>query len=179
MFGSEPFSSHLRMSNAKQYRYDWIWSKPNGSGFLGAKKRPLKSHEIISVFYDRQPVYNPQMRKGKPYSCKQGYIGEYLSKNSQGVVTNNCGERYPLSVLDYSKETGYHPTQKPVKLLEYLIKTYTNQGETVLDFAMGSGSTGVACVNTDRDFIGIELDEQYYNIAKDRIEKAERMLKWE
>ena len=175
LFGSEPFSSALRMSNINNYRYDWIWRKPKGSGFLSANKMPLKNHEVISVFYDNLPTYNPQYSKGKPYSGKQGYVGEYLNKNGnmKRVDTVNLdGKRFPVSVLDYNMEIGFHPTQKPVALLMYLIKTYTNEQETVLDFTMGSGSTGVACKNTNRNFIGIEKDDKYFEIAKQRIENG-------
>ena len=260
-FGSEPFSSLLRLSNIDMFRYDLIWEKPNGSGFLSAKKRPLKNHEIISVFYlDKAEVtgrsekfkklrdwfyserlktglstneinsilgnrmsshyftkgiqftipteenykklqttgffqktydeikfefdsladgceatYNPQFTSGKPYECKQGRLAEVITGTSVGKsthITKSDGKRFPKTVLKFNKETGSHPTQKPVALLEYLIRTYTNEGETVLDFTAGGGSTGVACVNTNRHFIGIELDEGYFNIAKKRIEEA-------
>ena len=173
LFGSEPFSTKLRSSNLSMFKYDWIWEKPKGSGFFNAKKMPLKNHEIISVFYKKLPTYNPQMTKGKPYKCKQGYVGEYLSGGKGGVVTINEGVRYPTSIQHSNIETGYHPTQKPVALCEYLIKTYTNEGETVLDNCMGSGTTGVACVNTDRNFIGIELDDHYFEVATERINQAQ------
>lgn len=170
LFGSEPFATELRHSNIKMFRYDWVWRKPKGSGFYNAKKMPLKNHEIISIFYKRLPTYNPQMSKGKPYVCKQGGVGEYLSSTGNTIVTVNNGTRYPVTVQDFNMEVGLHPTQKPVALLEYLIKTYTNEGDTVLDNCMGSGSTGVACVNTNRNFIGFELDDTYFKIAKKRIE---------
>lgn len=170
LFGSEPFATELRHSNIKMFRYDWVWRKPKGSGFYNAKKMPLKNHEIISIFYKRLPTYNPQMSKGKPYVCKQGYVGEYLSSTGNTIVTVNNGTRYPVTVQNFNMEVGLHPTQKPVALLEYLIKTYTNEGDTVLDNCMGSGSTGVACVNTNRNFIGFELDDTYFKIAKKRIE---------
>ena len=264
LFGSEPFSSLLRLSNIDMFRYDWIWEKPNGSGFLSAKKAPLKNHEIISVFYldkaevtgrsekfknlrdwfyserlktglstkeinnilgnrmsghyftkgvqftipteenykklqatgyfqkpydeiksefdnlanDCEITYNPQMSKGKPYTCKQGRLAEVVTGMSVGKsthITKSDGKRYPKTVLKFNKETGSHPTQKPVALLEYLIKTYTNEGETVLDFTMGSGSTGVACINTNRNFIGIELDKGYFDIAEKRIKEAQNI----
>ena len=253
LFGSEPFSTMLRMSNINNFRYDWIWEKTTASGFLSANKMPLKKHEIISVFYssdlfhdttnyfqrskdyligekqkaekagfnmrevlgnymgshyftrktqfafpkleDYQKLqttgffqreydeakreydeahaltYNPQMTEGKPYKItgerKNNIYGQKI------IGREYDGVRYPTSVLHFSKEmTMLHPTQKPVALLEYLIKTYTNEGETVLDNVMGSGSTGVAAVNTGRKFIGIELDEKFYETAKNRIEKA-------
>lgn len=162
------------MSNKKLYRYDWIWRKPKGSGFLNAKKMPLKNHEMISIFYKHLPTYNPQFTEGKPYKNKQGYVGEYLNKNGnmKRVETSNDGFRYPVSVLDFNMNTGFHPTQKPVALLEYLIKTYTNEGETVLDNCLGSGSTAVACVNTGRNYIGFELDSKYCDIARKRVFEA-------
>lgn len=269
LFGSEPFSSLLRASNLDWYKYDWIWEKPNGSGYLCANVAPLKNHENISVFYENKPpfdttkafdnlkqymisekeksgmtaaqlkelldsdmachyfttksqftipvktayeklqstgfwqkpyallraeydfenerikesrkaeryaTYNPQFSSGKTYASKRGSEAEVFSgvKNKKsGHITINDGKRYPTTVLKFNKETGSHPTQKPVALLEYLIRTYTNEGETVLDFTMGSGSTGVACVNTNRHFIGIELDTHYFEIAKGRIELAQ------
>ncbi len=175
LFGNEPFSSTLRMSNLKWFRYDWIWEKTRGTGFLNAKRMPLKSHENISVFYKHLPTYNPQMRKGfKPYVYKQGKQSGAFQANIDAktiVTTNNNGDRYPLSVLNFYNVNGnnVHPTQKPVALLEYLINTYTNEGETVLDNCMGSGSTGVACINLNRRFIGIELDKDYFEIAVKRI----------
>ena len=172
LFGSEPFSTELRHSNLKMFRYDWIWSKNRGTGLFNAKKMPMKSHEIISVFYKSLPLYNPQMRTGfKAYKYKQGKQSGAFGISNKEIITENNGERYPLSVLQFNSTNGknVHPTQKPVDLLEYLIKTYTNKGETVLDNCMGSGSTGVACINTGRKFIGIEKDENYYEIAKKRI----------
>lgn len=265
LFGSEPFSSLLRASNIDWYKYDWIWEKPNGSGFLSANILPLKNHENISVFYqtfsdcydttemfaklkeymqterkkagldgkktrellgsymgshyftngsqfciptadaysklqstgffampfekltekyrserlkskiDNFNTYNPQFTDGKPYECKQGRLAEVFTGTSVGKsthITKSDGKRFPKTVLKFNKETGSHPTQKPVALLEYLIKTYTNEGETVLDNCMGSGTTAVACVNTNRNFIGYELDAHYYDIANERIQKA-------
>ena len=174
LFGSEPFSSALRMSNIKNYKYDWKWDKVRGSNFATVKKRPFNSFEDIAIFYKKQPIYNPQMWKGEPYEQKQGYVGEakQTGLKRKEVITKSNGDRYPLSIIRNSKENGLHPTQKPVALLEYLIKTYTNENETVLDFTMGSGTTGVACVNTNRKFIGIEKDEGYFKIAKERIETA-------
>ena len=175
LFGSEPFSSALRMSNIKNYKYDWTWVKEQGTGFLNSKKQPLKNNEQISVFYKKPPTYNPQMRVGfKPYMCKQGETKTQNYGTQTGAITVSNGERYPLNTINFTKDKSkLHPTQKPVALMEYLIKTYTNEGETVLDFTFGSGTTGVACVNTNRNFIGIELDEGYFNIAKDRINEAE------
>ena len=177
LFGTEPFSSKLRLSNLRMYKYDWVYVKSQAQNFLNAKKQPLRNNECISLFYKKQPTYNPQMRTGRPYTARQGKSSNSISADENvlngGYITVNDGSRYPLSVLEkVSQENGLHPTQKPVALLEYLIKTYTNEGETVLDFTMGSGSTGVACVNTNRNFIGIELDEKYFEIAKKRIEDA-------
>lgn len=171
LFGNEPFSSQLRLSNLKNYKYDWVWDKKRGSNFATVKIRPFNSFENIMVFYKKQPTYNPQMWKSTPYTCKQGYVGEAKQTGlyRDDVITVNNGDRYPLTILSFSKETGLHPTQKPVALLEYLIKTYTNEGDTVLDNCMGSGSTGVACKNTNREFIGMELDEKYFNVACERI----------
>jgi len=177
LFGSEPFSSALRMSNIKDYRYDWIWDKVNRyNGALNANKMPMKRHEILSVFYKKLPTYNKQMREGKPYIAKQsrGHGEQTRHGNSKPHVTVNTGGRNPCSILsikaDNKKENGLHPTQKPVALMEYLIRTYTNEGETVLDFTMGSGTTGAACQNTNRNFIGIEMDDKYFKVAKKRIE---------
>ena len=171
LFGNEPFSSQLRLSNLKNYKYDWVWDKKRGSNFATVKIRPFNSFENIMVFYKKQPTYNPQMWKSTPYTCKQGYVGvaKQTGLYRDDVITVNNGDRYPLTILSFSKETGLHPTQKPVALLEYLIKTYTNEGDIVLDNCMGSGSTGVACKNTNREFIGMELDEKYYKIACERL----------
>lgn len=173
LFSQMPFSAELVHSNLKLFKYEWIWQKNNGTGFLNAKKMPLKIHENILVFYKKLPIYNPQMRTGfKPYKCKQGRHSTNYGNYEQGHITKSNGDRYPIDIINLKKDVGLHPTQKPVALLEYLIKTYTNEKETVLDNCMGSGSTGVACIKTNRNFIGIEKDENYYNIAKNRIEKA-------
>ena len=132
---------------------------------------PFKCHENILVFYKKLPTYNPQKIKGRPYSCVSGVKSDLYGKFQEHQITHNNGDRYPNDVLEFKKdELGIHPTAKPVALLEYLIKTYTNEGETVLDNCMGSGSTGVACRNTNRNFIGMELDKEYFEIAKKRIE---------
>ena len=165
LFGSEPFSSALRMSNIKNYKYDWIWHKKTSANVAVAKYQPLKTHEIISVFGKR---YIPQMVKGK-MRMKGGKTKGGEANGSLNPVYYRSDLYFPKSVLDIKTERGFHPTQKPVALMEYLIKTYTNEGETVLDFTMGSGSTGVACVNTNRSFIGIEQDDKYFEIAEKRI----------
>ena len=175
LFGSEPFSSALRMSNIKNYKYDIIWDKVLHSNPLIAKKQPLSAHENISLFYKKQPTYNPQMvgeidntliRKGDKI-----HRTETKGAKTHTISKNKTGKRYPKKILTIAntKRGGLHPTQKPVELMEYLIKTYTNENETVLDFTMGSGSTGVAAKNLNRNFIGIEMDDNYFNIAKERI----------
>lgn len=174
LFGSEPFSTELRHSNLKMYKYDWIWNKKIPSVMSYAKYQPMRQTENISVFCKGKTVYNPQMvKRDKP--IKKG--GNKYSP-SGGMCCN--GEKFtkiyeyknPVNLITFDRvrKGSLHPTQKPIELLEYLIKTYTNDGETVLDNCMGSGSTGVACIHTNRNFIGMELDENYFKIAKDRIE---------
>ena len=178
MTASQPFTSVLVCSNLPMFKYDWTWRKPKGTGHLNAKKQPMRDKEDIVVFYGAQPTYNPQFTPGAPYKAKAGkdHSASTSMTDSYGSYTNyredNGGKRYPKQVLEFGVvERGtLHPTQKPVALMEYLIKTYTNEGETVLDFTMGSGTTGVACKNLGRSFIGIELDETYYQIATKRIE---------
>lgn len=172
LFSQTPFTQILGASNMKMLRYEWIWEKEMGSGFLNCNRMPLKKHENILVFYKRLPTYNPQMTEGKPYTTTNGPSTNYNVYESN-FRTVNDGWRYPLDIIQCNKETGYHPTQKPVKLLEYLIKTYTNEGEIVLDNCMGSGSTGVAALNTGRRFIGIEKEDSYFAIAKERIKTAQ------
>lgn len=175
LFAQTPFDKILGASNIKMLKYEWIWQKDNGTGFLNANKMPLKIHENILVFYKKPPCYNPQMRTGfKPYKCVQGRHSSNYGDYKQGHITESNGERYPIDIIDFKKESGLHPTQKPVALLEYLIKTYTNEGDIVLDNCMGSGSTGVAAINTVRKFVGIELDKEYFEIAKERIENAHK-----
>lgn len=174
LFGSEPFSSLLRGSNLRHFKYDWIWDKPKGTGFLNAKKQPLRGHETISVFCDGAPPYYPQMTAG--HARKVSFRGKHLQTDVYGEMVGDyhydSTERYPRSVITFSSDTqnsSLHPTQKPVALLEYLILTYTDEGDTVLDFTMGSGTTGVACIKTGRKFVGIEIDQGYFDIACDRI----------
>jgi site-specific DNA-methyltransferase (adenine-specific) len=176
IFGSEPFSSTLRCSNIKNYKYDWIWIKEQGTNQLNAKKQPLRNTELISVFYKKQCIYHPQMTKGTPYSITRSpksKHSEIYNEQVDSFTTINNGERYPLTTIYFNREIQsnkrFHPTQKPVDLLEYLIRTYTNENELVLDFTMGSGSTGVACMNVNRRFIGIELEEKYFDISINRI----------
>ena len=174
LFGSQPFTSSLVMSNTEMFRYEWIWDKKNPTNFALANRQPLKYHENILVFYKKQPVYNPIKWLGK-VNHKQGASIENFAE-TRGVIKrvndDLSGLKFPRSIIEvekHSSQCGLHPTQKPVALMEYLIKTYTNENETVLDFTMGSGTTGVACVNTNRNFIGIELDADYFEIAKKRI----------
>lgn len=178
MTASQPFTTTLIASNMKMFKYCWVWEKPKGTGHLNAKKQPMRSVEDIPVWYKKQSTYNPQMKAGKPYKEKSGWKGTSGYEGygvDKRIGSDNEGFRYPKQVLRFGVvERGtVHPTQKPVSLMEYLIKTYTNEGETVLDFAMGSGTTGVACQMTGRRFIGIEKDAGYFDIAHKRIAEAE------
>lgn len=182
LFGQGLFSAELACSNKEWFRYRLVWEKTKAGGFLNARRMPLQAHEDISVFYKKLPTYNPQMSEGKPYIKKavtNGDGGNYGKFNRVGTTQKNEGTRFPRSVIRFSNDNhkSIHPTQKPVELLEYLIKTYSNEGDTVLDFCMGSGTSGIASVNTRRNFIGIELDKDYYEIAKSRIYEAEQTLK--
>ena len=178
LFGSQPFTSSLIMSNPKMFKYEQIWDKNKGTQPQLANIQPMKSHENILVFGKGKINYYPQKTKGDPYTRdnKQNHTEHSLSKGLKPIKQVNTGFRFPKTVLmyprDFSAQTRLHPTQKPIALLGYLIKTYTQENETVLDFTMGSGSTGVACVNTNRNFIGVELDENYFNIAEKRIQEA-------
>jgi site-specific DNA-methyltransferase (adenine-specific) len=182
MTASQPFTTTLISSNYKMFKYSLVWEKEAASNFLNFKYQFGKIHEDVCVFgkmatsYSKKGTmqYNPQMVQGKAYTCKQGKAGDAVARDKKtrenSVTTVNTGERYPTSVLKFKRDKSkVHPTQKPVALMEYLIKTYTNENETVLDFTMGSGTTGVACVNTNRNFIGIELDAGYFEIAENRI----------
>lgn len=186
LFGSEPFSTMLRMSNLKEWRYDWIWKKgETNSNFMNANKMPMKNHEIISVFYRSLPTYNPQMRSGYSGYNKTKYNGapgthEVYGGNIPQQHHVNTGLRYPLSVIDMSRDwkrqDALHPTQKPVDLLRYLVLTYTNEGDTVLDNCMGSGTTAVACTKEKRHFIGFEKDETYWKKSVERVKNEQRQL---
>lgn len=172
---AQPFTTILAASNIQNLKYEWIWEKPQGTNPMNAKVMPLKSHENILVFYRKKPIYNPQMWYSTPYSgfkSDTAKIGEVYGQAQSKHRDNPEGSRYPKTVLKFKQEKGLHPTQKPVELMEYLIKTYTNPGNTVLDNTMGSGSTGVAAVQCGRKFIGIEMDSEYYKVAKQRIESA-------
>lgn len=185
---SQPFTSALVMSNPKMFRYSLVYHKTTSTGHLNAKKMPMRSHEDILVFYKKLPTYNPQKTTGHKRKVSSSESrGKSIERNNKKdkvyqneiadkVTDYDSTERYPLSVLKFStdkQKSTLHPTQKPVALMEYLIKTYTNENELVLDFTMGSGTTGVACKKLNRDFIGIELDDKYFEIAKDRINKKE------
>lgn len=186
LFGQGTFYVDLVNSNRKLFKYDLVWNKQLTSGFLNAKRMPLRQHEQIAVFYKKLPTYNPQFSKGKPLHSKgQAYKNKEIKNQNYGKfeVTDDSRagseEKYPTSILSFSKphpSVAVHRTQKSVDLLEWLVKTYTNKGETVLDNCMGSGSTGVACVNTDRSFIGIEIDWDCFIIAKSRIEEAKNEI---
>ena len=180
LFGAQPFSSVLVSSNIKDFKYDWTWRKPKGTGHLNAKKQPMRDKEDILVFYQKQCTYNPQMSEGTPYKDKAGknHSGNDSMSENYGAYTNfrndNKGTRYPKQVLEFGvvERGSLHPTQKPVALLEYLIKTYTQDGETVLDFTAGSMSTAIACINTNRKGIMIEKDEHYFKVGSDRVAQA-------
>lgn len=171
-----PFDKVLGVSNLKMLKYEWIWEKTSATGHLNAKKMPMKAHENILVFYKKLPTYNPQKTTGHERKVSTAKH-KRNSKNSSNygessATTYDSTERYPRSVQIFStdkQKSSFHPTQKPVALFEYLIKTYTNEGDLVLDNCMGSGTTAVACINTNRNYIGFELDSGYYNLANERI----------
>ncbi len=186
MTANQPFTTTLIASNMKMFKYCWVWEKNRPSGFVQCKNKPMTKHEDICVFSDGVTVHKGQSKKRMAY-YPQGLIrvdrvgrGATPSKGAGGITKRPSHKKevyqeftnYPDTVLKFDSARGLHPTQKPVALMEYLIKTYTNEGETVLDFTMGSGTTGVACVNTNRNFIGIELDQGYFDIAKQRIEST-------
>ena len=174
---SQPFSSALVMSNPKLFRYEWVWDKKNPTNFAMAKKQPLKYHETILVFAKKQTEYYPIKWRGKP-NHKQGLLKNDQQSEVYGKIKrtkdNLSGMKYPRSIIEISKHSsqgGLHPTQKPVALFEYLVKTYTNEGDVVLDNCMGSGTTAIAAINTNRNFIGFEMDENYHKLANERIEQ--------
>ena len=171
---AQPFTTTLAQSNLKNLRYSLVWEKPNGTNPFQASIMPLKKHEDILVFYRKLPTYNPQMVSGKAYKWNSTRSGGEAGSITQSKETpiDNKGTRYPSSVLHFKQERGLHPTQKPVPLMEWLIRTYTNEGDVVLDNTMGSGTTGVACKNTNRKFIGMEQDTDYYNITKKRLDNT-------
>jgi DNA modification methylase len=178
---SQPFTSTLISSNIKAFKYSWVWEKSKATGYLNAKIMPLKAHEDICVFYNNKPTYNPQMVQSTPY-----YKGSALrttdvyGEQKEVLVKNDSGMRYPRSVIYFktaeSEGKVIHPTQKPVALMEYLVKTYTNKGDVVLDNCIGSGSTAIACIYSKRNFIGFELNKEYYKKCIDRIDSANMLL---
>ena len=181
LFSQLPFAVDLINANRKMFRYEWIWSKSKAVGFLNANKMPMRAHENILVFYRALPTYNPQWREGKAYSrAHADEAGGRVYQKRKGIMTVNDGAHYyPRDVLEVNSINGnskteprYHPTQKPVALMEYLVKTYTNRWETVLDATMGSGSTGVACMLTGRKFIGFETEQNFFDVAKTRLDAA-------
>lgn len=193
LFGAEPFASELRTSNIDWFKYDWVWIKNNAVGFVNAKLKPMNKHEVICVFSEGKTSngnknnmpyfpqglipYNKEARSGNKKGKDNTYWRPSLKSSNEGGYIQEF-TNYPTTVLQFNKvQKAVHPTQKPVPLLEYLIQTYTNDGEIVLDNCMGSGSTGVACVNTNRNFTGIELNKEYFNIAKERIETAIKEMK--
>ena len=179
--GTFKFGTHLMNIAPDLYKYEWVWEKDNGTNAPNVNLQPFRVHEYIFIFGkgrvtngNRIPMkYYPQKTEGKPYKQKSGRMSENWKGGLNNIITDNKdGLRHPKTIQKFNRDRGYHPTQKPVALLEYLIKTYTNEGETVLDNCMGSGSTGVACVNTNRNFIGYELNEKYFKIAEKRINEA-------
>lgn len=184
IFGNEPFNSYLRISNIEEYKYDIYWQKERATNIFQLKKRPAKVIETINVFYKKQPTYNPQMTKHigplRTNKVRNGKLGILVdSQNRKAFEYHDTGERYPLQIVQFKRDilsSNLHPTQKPLALMMYLISTFTNEGDIVLDFSMGSGTTGVACQNLKRNFIGIELEESYFNIAKTRIENQSTTL---
>jgi site-specific DNA-methyltransferase (adenine-specific) len=168
---SQPFTSALVMSNVAWFRCEWIWRKPQGTGYLNANRQPMKNHESAVCFAEGEHNYYPQMRKGEPYVATSGNVGGFVrDKSVGGYVTINLGERFPLTVLDYNAESGLHPTQKPVALFRYLIRTYTQPGEVVLDPCVGSGTTALAAQVEGRHFICGDTDADYCEIARARLQ---------
>jgi len=185
LFSSEPFTTNLIKSNIKNFRYKWIWNKGRGNNFQNARFMPMKSHEEICIFYRKLPTYNPQWWYSTPYKATSRKRKNSLELLGEGIISQNMiaagskdGRRYPLSILNFPKEVkSLHPTQKPVALLEYLIKTYTNEGDIILDNCFGSGSTLVAAANTNRHYIGFELETKYFEIAWQRLNQPDTMPK--
>lgn len=174
---SQPFTSLLITSNIKNFKYNWVWEKSKATGYLNSKKQPMRAHEDVCVFYRKQPTYNPIMVSGTPYNKGEAHRPtDVYGEQKSVLVKNDSGLRFPRTVQYFktaeSEGKVVHPTQKPVSLMEYLIKTYTKDGDVIIDPTMGSGTTGVAAINLNRKFIGIELDENYFNIAQKRIEEA-------
>ena len=175
LFAQRHFAYSLIHTNIKGFRYDIVWLKTRYGGCLSANKMPLRAHEQILVFYKKLPTYHPQFTYGKPYTIKRPQKPRTNYNETKPIDTYNDGRRYPIDVVKFPHDRiSLHPTQKPVALIEYLVRTYTNEGDTVLDNCMGSGTTAIACINTNRNYIGFELDKGYYDIAVRRIEEAKR-----
>lgn len=177
LFGDGLFTAKMMMSNEKMWRYNLVWDKKRGCDFLNANVKPLKSHEDIMVFYKKKPKYNKQFWYSKPYKrTKNGTLSNNYGNRKEAYSESKDGERNPLTILSFARDGDRtHDTQKPIKLLEWLIKTYTDENEVVLDNCMGVGSCGIACINTNRNFIGIELDKNYFDIAEKRINEAQNI----
>lgn len=186
LFGQGMFTAQLMMSNQKMWRYNLVWDKVLKSGFLNANRMPLRQHEDILVFYNKQPVYNPQFTEGMPlhskgvsYKNKEHKNRNYGKINVVDDYRKGSTQKYPSSILKFEKthpSKSLHPTQKPVALIEWLIKTYTNEFETVLDNCMGSGTTAIACINTNRNYIGFEIEKEYYNLSIRRVQEHQLKL---
>lgn len=175
---AQPFTSVLISSNIKEFKYNWIWEKSKATGYLNAKKMPMRAHEDVCVFYKKPPVYNPQMWQSTPYNKGKAHRPtEVYGKQKSVLVKNDTGMRYPRTVQYFktaeSEGKVYHPTQKPLALFEYLIKTYTNEGDVVLDNCIGSGTTALAAIKTNRNFIGIEINPEYVDVANARIRELQ------
>ena len=182
-----PFDKVLGASKVDLLKYEYVWNKKRPTGHLNSKFAPMKQHENILIFSkasacfvkdkSKAMVFNPQFRKGEPYTCRNGKASSnYDTKNYEQVITVNDGNYYPISILEFSPETGLHPTQKPVPLFEYLIRTYSNENDIILDNCMGSGTTAIAAINTNRKYIGFEMDKTYFDIAQERIQNAQTLF---
>ena len=178
---AQPFTSVLVASNLKEFKYTWVWEKSKATGYLNAKKMPMRAHEDVCVFYRKPPVYNPQKWMSTPYNKGTAHRPtEVYGKQKEVTVKNDTGERYPRTVQYFktaeSEGKVYHPTQKPVSLFQYLIETYSNEGDVVLDTCLGAGTTALAALKSNRNFVGIELDEEYVSISRQRIEDHRKSL---
>jgi site-specific DNA-methyltransferase (adenine-specific) len=191
LFAQQPFTTYLISSNIDMWKYNWVWEKDNGTNFLNSHYQPLKVTEDICVFgtgaTSNSPkgnmIYNPQFESGTPYTCKSGQqksntvVAGHDNRNVGGFVTENDGKRYPKNLIRFNRDKDkLHPTQKPVELIAYLIRTYSNEGDTVLDNCMGSGTTAVACIKEHRHYIGFELEKKYYDVAVERVRREEQQL---
>lgn len=177
LFGQQPFTSMLVASNPDMFRYEWIWRKEQATGHLNANRAPLKIHENILVFYRTQPTYNPQFTEGTPYTARRTSLRSTNYGRQRGTTTVSDGRRYPVDIIDCDRDTdGFHPTQKPVDLLRYLVRTYTDKGGVILDNCIGSGTTAVACIREGRHFVGFETNQEYYEHACRRIRAEQAQL---